>query len=205
MSDKLVTFGETVYSTMPLFRTERFWSNIHVCPHGDGCQDCCWEWQGPRTPKGYGICTIACQDNQTFTRGAHRLAYLFTCGDFPGELYICHHCDNPSCCNPAHLWVGTQTENFADMYQKGRGPTGERNGSRTHPERRPRGDQSPRRLHPEWYVGKTRNGKAALTPIQVEEIRALASTCSHREIARRFGLSSGHVNKIIHRKTWGNI
>lgn len=74
----------------------------------------CWEWQGSRTPEGYGrkvafgrICTT------------HRLAALFSGQRVAGKL-VCHRCDNPPCINPAHLFVGTQRDNITDCVSKGR-------------------------------------------------------------------------------------
>ena len=51
---------------------------------------------------------------------AHRLAYKLAYGEIPTNKVICHHCDNPSCINPEHLWAGTQSENIVDAYKKGR-------------------------------------------------------------------------------------
>jgi len=70
----------------------------------------CWEWQGYRKPNGYG-----------FYAGqyTHRLAYKLFIGDI-GDMNVCHTCDNPSCCNPEHLFLGTQSDNANDMVAKKR-------------------------------------------------------------------------------------
>lgn len=75
----------------------------------------CWVWNGRKTCDGYGSLHIG--GRQIL---AHRAAYFVGNGHiFTGDL-ICHKCDNPSCCNPAHLFAGSQADNMADMKAKGR-------------------------------------------------------------------------------------
>ena len=78
----------------------------------------CWEWLGEKTEKGYGRLTIKKKHYR-----AHRLSYGFYVGDIPEGLLVCHHCDNPGCVNPSHLFIGTDMDNVHDMIKKGRHPT----------------------------------------------------------------------------------
>jgi hypothetical protein len=86
-----------------------FWSCVHV----GGLEDC-WRWTGAKTDQGYGQLTF-----QRKAWLAHRLAfYLFNSVEPPEA--VCHHCDNPSCCNPLHLFGGTRADNNEDRERKGR-------------------------------------------------------------------------------------
>lgn len=76
----------------------------------------CWEWGGATNKDGYGLFYIKGKKE----RLAHRIAYSIYKGEFPNELFICHHCDNPSCVNPDHLFAGTQKDNMKDMVSKKR-------------------------------------------------------------------------------------
>lgn len=75
----------------------------------------CWEWNGPRSNSGYGFVYHAGE-----TLIASRVAYRLWKGEEPGDLYVCHTCDNPPCINPDHLWLGTNADNMRDMAEKGR-------------------------------------------------------------------------------------
>jgi len=103
--------------------------------------------------KGYGIAVFWEKAIST-----HRLAYALANDGVPLGKHVLHHCDNPPCCNPSHLWVGTNQENHWDKERKGRGnhATGDKNGSRKHPERMRKG---------------SKHGRAKLTEEQVLEIR----------------------------------
>ena len=104
---------------------KRFWSMVSIQDAG-----VCWPWIGSRkTKRGYGIfyvCRSVAKDgNGSFTTvgrdfGSHVLARMLSTGEDPCGLYTCHACDNPTCCNPSHLFLGTAQENADDMMRKGR-------------------------------------------------------------------------------------
>ena len=78
--------------------------------------DECWDWKGNINPiTGYGT---ASKDHQTVY--AHRFAWENTMYKIPEEMNVCHSCDNPACCNPDHLFLGTQQDNVTDRDEKGR-------------------------------------------------------------------------------------
>jgi hypothetical protein len=81
----------------------------------------CWEYQGHRHAKGYGTIRIGSRkDGSRRMEQAHRFAWMKINGDIPDGLCVLHHCDNPSCVKPGHLFLGTNQDNMTDMVNKGR-------------------------------------------------------------------------------------
>jgi hypothetical protein len=92
--------------------SDRLWAQCQ--PAGE-----CWVWTGHRSPKGYGVFGI--RQRKFF---AQRIAYQVSTltPAIPGHLRVLHHCDNPPCINPMHLFLGTPKDNMDDMHRKGRHP-----------------------------------------------------------------------------------
>jgi hypothetical protein len=89
-----------------------FWDRVQL---GSNIRKDCWEWIGGVSRKGYGQMAY---EGRMHT--AHRLAWTFTKGDIPEGLHVLHKCDNPTCCNPWHLFIGTHQDNMDDMVKKNR-------------------------------------------------------------------------------------
>lgn len=134
-----------------------------------GANDC-WEWQGCRD-RGYGRTSIG-----NVSLHAHRVIFAHFNGPIPDGLIVRHRCDNPPCCNPAHLELGTHYDNAHDKIARGRA-------------RSVRGEGHP---------------AARLTERDVRSIRSrLGAGETQSALAREFGITKVAVHAIHHRKTWG--
>jgi predicted DNA-binding protein (UPF0251 family) len=163
---------------------ERFWSHVDVQIPLD-----CWHWKlSTGNAGGYGRFKVG---NRNLT--ASRAAYYLHYGIDPLDNLVCHTCDNPPCCNPYHLFLGTNQENLVDAREKGRlkPRTGDAHGLRMRPDRAARGE----RVH-----------GARLTADMVRVIRqAYKDGMRQYEIAAQFDVTRETVSAIVRGKNWKHI
>lgn len=117
---------------------EKIMSNIQISDSN------CWEWQGEIIKGGYGRCHF--KGNKYIV---HRAMLISLGKEIPEGFEVCHSCDNPRCCNPEHLFIGTHKQNIKDRDNKGRTAKGDSHYARTSPEKLARGEKSGSILHPE--------------------------------------------------------
>jgi hypothetical protein len=158
----------------------RFWAKVDR----SGGPDACWLWTAGRCGNGYGAMVV---DGRQMK--AHRLAMLFTVGELASDTFVCHHCDNPPCCNPAHLYIGTAADNNRDTVRRGRHMAPGLAAAQ------PYGAQAGGRK-----MGRM-NGmvRAKLTFAQAQEIRARwsAGGVTQRALAREYGVVPSVICAII--------
>lgn len=150
----------------------KYWARVDAGP-----AEVCWEWLGPISHKG-GYAVVIHHSKRV---GAHRLSWILTRGPIAPGLVVRHICDNPKCCNPNHLELGTHYDNVQDMINRGRRVPSAAKG--------------------------TRNCKAKLTDRQVRQIRAeyAAGSSSTIRLAKKYGVSQGLISQIVLNRIWRHI
>lgn len=146
--------------------SDRFWEKVNV-----GSPEECWDWLACKQSDGYG---------QIKNRGkvvlAHRMSYELNCGAIPEGFVVCHSCDNHSCVNPNHLFIGTDFDNMEDMVSKGRQARGEG------------------------------HGRSKLTEQDVLEIRWYCERgVAQRAVAQLYDVQPAVISKIHRRALWAYL
>lgn len=141
-----------------------FWKKIKKLKNG------CWEWQLSHNGRGYGAASYNGKD-----MGAHRLAFKFTHGYLPN--FVCHTCDNPSCCNPKHLFAGDAKTNALDRTVKGRTLFG------------------------------NNHRRSKLTDKQVLKLRKeyIEKKIPRKELAQKYNISLSNVYSVVLKNTWKHV
>jgi len=146
---------------------ESFWNNVELCEPNR-----CWKWRGGFRSSGYGHTSRYRKDES-----AHRLAWEFWNNKkIPKGMFACHKCDNPACCNPNHIFIGTPKENSEDMVRKNRQVSGERH----------------------WCSKLTKEQVS-----KIKEMRNNGETLT--AIGKIFGITHGMVGHIASGRNWKNI
>ena len=146
---------------------QRFWRNVDR----KGANEC-WEWKGAKIRTGYGRFKVG--GKMVYT---HRWSYERYRSEIPDGMFVCHHCDNPACVNPLHLFLGTQADNMADRDAKGR-----------------------------QIKGEAHSG-AKLTEADVVAIkrRLQAGGETHKAIATDYGVSQRLISRINTGRQWTHV
>lgn len=172
---------------LPTLRPEdviRFWSKVDK-----KSPDECWPWKGTGSSNGYGHFSYKHKP-----LAATRVMWRLHHGQDPYPLFMCHHCDNPTCVNPSHLFLGTQKDNIADRDAKGRVCRGENQFASKLTERTVfliRSIYGERRQP--YAEQRDRLRKGAYAPI------------TQKELAKLFSIGRSTLMSVLNRKTWKHI
>ena len=148
---------------VPQKTLDRFWAKVNKT-------NSCWEWNASKERKGYGEFRASCLGGRWL---AHRLSWFFRHGEIPNGLWVLHQCDNPSCVNPSHLYLGTSDDNISDMVSRNRTAKG------------------------------ARHSQAKLIQSEVDEIRRLYSEGAARKaLVMRYRVSRQTIDRIVTFKNW---
>lgn len=148
----------------------RFWAKVDR--RGP---DECWPWTAAKV-FGYGVIGGTTRSPNKQVLSAHRVSWELHNGPIPGGAHVLHHCDNPPCVNPAHLFLGDDQANVADKVAKGRTPCGER------------------------------HHRASFTEADVVAIRSrYAAGVLQRDLAAEYGVNQQTISGIVTRRAWRHV
>lgn len=150
---------------------ERFWARFK-----EDKKTGCLEWTYSKNPKGYGQYMIGGRGQQRrfYT---HRLSWMLTFGKIPKGFIVCHKCDNPSCGNPSHLFLGTYKDNTNDMMKKGR----------------------------HWYIKVDPLLYSKLNFEKAREIRETKHLLSIKQQALKYGVCASTIKNVRKGRTWNGV
>lgn len=153
---------------------DRFWKYVSF-----GSKEECWVWEGSKNAEGYGHFNLGDFPKQTTVR-ATAFIYEFIFGVIPKDKVVCHKCDNPTCVNPWHLFVGSMKDNTQDAIRKGRNIGF-------------------------GYINK--KGKNSVPHRHIRKMREYfdKGLATPRELAEVFNLSRRFVNEIVQRRAYVNV
>ena len=136
----------------------------------------CWVWAGAKSARGYGVISLKSQEFPQKVAMSHRAVYEICVEPIPDGMRVLHRCDNPPCCRPSHLFLGTDADNVKDKVAKGRQARGEGSGT------------------------------SRLTALQVLEIRKRFLACERpQKIAESFNIAECHVYSIATGRSWSHL
>lgn len=152
---------------------DRFWSKVDKSGE-------CWEWMASKRPEGYGWFRLGGR-----MHSAHRISLMLQGIDLSKSICVLHHCDNPSCVRPSHLFLGDRADNAKDRNNKNR--------------------QSKGIKHSMACSGEA-HGSSILKNNDVKEIRRLcAQGVIHRDIAEKYGVHKSLISKVNLRSSWAYV
>lgn len=159
---------------------ERFWNCVDKKSESE-----CWVWKKSLSQRGYGKFQAAGKGLY-----AHRFSIVVSGIEIPDGMFSCHKCDNPPCCNPKHLFIGSPSDNQRDMALKGRSCKGEKN---------------PSRIHPDLFRGENNHGHK-LTEKIVSQLRSNPPIgLNMNSEALKYSVSPSVLREAIIGTTWKHV
>lgn len=150
----------------------RFWKKVSISEHPNGC----WMWNGGVSARNYGM-LVSCVGSKRVNMCAHRISYYLKYKHLPPDALVCHHCDQPRCVNPGHLFLGTHAQNQHDKVNKFR------------------------QAHSEAH------GRSVLSAEDVQQIRVLRHflNTSIIKLSNMYGVGTYAIEAIITEVNWKHL